>query len=149
MNWYDIEPKDALDIDCRTRPDLNPPVNEMGEGSSTNRRVKMDNFERVAIALGQGEELIGGVLTNPVDHVVKQAEYLILVESIHQEECLTPCERHDGRHAVRLRSCLECDGHGQEYIGGAWSYCIRCDGAGYDCYGPESYTTNNTVIYGQ
>ena len=27
MNWYDIEPKDALDIDCRTRPDLNPPVN--------------------------------------------------------------------------------------------------------------------------
>ena len=31
MNWYDIEPKDALDIDFRTRPDLNPPVNEMGE----------------------------------------------------------------------------------------------------------------------
>ena len=79
MNWYDIEPKDALDIDFRTRPDLNPPVNEMGE----------------------------------------------------------------------VRPCLECDGHGQEYIGGTWSYCIRCDGAGYDCYGPESYTTNKTVIYGQ
>ena len=31
MNWYDIEPKDALNIDCRTRPDLNPPVNEEGE----------------------------------------------------------------------------------------------------------------------
>lgn len=26
MNWYNIEPKDALNIDCRTRPDLNPPV---------------------------------------------------------------------------------------------------------------------------
>lgn len=31
MNWYDIEPKDAVDIDCTTRPDLNPPVNENGE----------------------------------------------------------------------------------------------------------------------
>ena len=27
MNWYDIEPKDALDIDFSTWTDLNPPVN--------------------------------------------------------------------------------------------------------------------------
>jgi len=25
MNWYDIEPKDAVDIDCTERPDLDPP----------------------------------------------------------------------------------------------------------------------------
>ncbi len=31
MNWYDIEPKNAVDIDCTKRPDLNPPVNEEGE----------------------------------------------------------------------------------------------------------------------
>jgi hypothetical protein len=29
--WQDINPKDAVDIDCRTRPDLDPPVNEIGE----------------------------------------------------------------------------------------------------------------------
>jgi hypothetical protein len=31
--WQDISPKDAAEqlIDCRTRPDLNPPVNENGE----------------------------------------------------------------------------------------------------------------------
>jgi hypothetical protein len=30
-SWKDIAPKDALDIDCTKRPDLNPPVNEAGE----------------------------------------------------------------------------------------------------------------------
>lgn len=29
--WQDIRPQDAGDIDCRTRPDLNPPINELGE----------------------------------------------------------------------------------------------------------------------
>ena len=29
-SWHDIEPADAGDIDCRTRPDLSPPVNESG-----------------------------------------------------------------------------------------------------------------------
>lgn len=31
MKWYEILPKDALDIDCRERPDLDPPLNEMEE----------------------------------------------------------------------------------------------------------------------
>lgn len=31
MNWHDIDPKDALTIDCTTRPDLNPPRNEMND----------------------------------------------------------------------------------------------------------------------
>jgi hypothetical protein len=31
VNWYDIDPKDAVSIDCTKRPDLNPPVNEEGE----------------------------------------------------------------------------------------------------------------------
>lgn len=31
MNWQDIEPKDAVDIDCTKRPDLNPPKNENGD----------------------------------------------------------------------------------------------------------------------
>jgi hypothetical protein len=31
MRWYDIEPTDAIDIDCRSRSDLDPPVNECGE----------------------------------------------------------------------------------------------------------------------
>jgi hypothetical protein len=31
MNWYDIAPKDAVSINCATRPDLNPPRNEVGE----------------------------------------------------------------------------------------------------------------------
>lgn len=30
-SWQDIQPADAVDIDCTTRPDLNPPRNEMGE----------------------------------------------------------------------------------------------------------------------
>lgn len=29
--WQDIAPVDAVSIDCRTRPDLNPPRNENGE----------------------------------------------------------------------------------------------------------------------
>lgn len=31
MKWTDIAPADALDIDCTKRPDLDPPVNEVGE----------------------------------------------------------------------------------------------------------------------
>jgi hypothetical protein len=31
VKWYDIAPADAVDIDCTTRPDLDPPVNESGE----------------------------------------------------------------------------------------------------------------------
>lgn len=31
MKWSDIEPADAVDIDCIKRPDLDPPVNENGE----------------------------------------------------------------------------------------------------------------------
>lgn len=31
MKWYNIDPGDAVDIDCTTRPDLDPPVNEAGE----------------------------------------------------------------------------------------------------------------------
>lgn len=31
MKWYDIEPQDAVDIDCRNRPDLDPPLNESNE----------------------------------------------------------------------------------------------------------------------
>ena len=30
MNWYDIDPKDAVDIDCTTRPDLDPPHTQDG-----------------------------------------------------------------------------------------------------------------------
>ncbi len=30
LRWQDIAPKDAVDIDCTTRPDLNPPRNEEG-----------------------------------------------------------------------------------------------------------------------
>lgn len=30
-SWRDIDPDDAWDIDCRERPDLNPPRNEEGE----------------------------------------------------------------------------------------------------------------------
>lgn len=29
--WQDISPKDAVDIDCTKRPDLNPPKNEIGD----------------------------------------------------------------------------------------------------------------------
>jgi hypothetical protein len=31
VKWSDIEPRDAVDIDCTTRPDLDPPMNENGE----------------------------------------------------------------------------------------------------------------------
>jgi hypothetical protein len=31
MKWYDISPEDAVDIDCRNRPDLDPPLTEFGE----------------------------------------------------------------------------------------------------------------------
>lgn len=31
MSWRDIAPEDALDIDCRERPELAPPRNEAGE----------------------------------------------------------------------------------------------------------------------
>lgn len=34
MNWYDIEPKDALDIDCRTWTDCYGP-----ESYTTNKTV--------------------------------------------------------------------------------------------------------------
>lgn len=30
-SWRDLDPDDAFDIDCRERPDLNPPHNEEGE----------------------------------------------------------------------------------------------------------------------
>jgi hypothetical protein len=30
MNWQDIDPKDATEIDCTTRPDLNPPRTQTG-----------------------------------------------------------------------------------------------------------------------
>lgn len=31
MSWREIAPEDATGIDCTQRPDLSPPVNEMGE----------------------------------------------------------------------------------------------------------------------
>jgi hypothetical protein len=31
MKWYEIPPADAVDIDCTTRPDLDPPLNEMDQ----------------------------------------------------------------------------------------------------------------------
>jgi hypothetical protein len=31
VHWSEISPADALEIDCRVRPDLSPPVNEEGE----------------------------------------------------------------------------------------------------------------------
>lgn len=31
MNWYDIAPADAVDIDLSKRPDIVAPLNEMGE----------------------------------------------------------------------------------------------------------------------
>lgn len=31
MRWHEIDPADAVDIDCRERPDLRPPLNEAGE----------------------------------------------------------------------------------------------------------------------
>lgn len=31
MKWFDVLPLEAINIDCTTRPDLDPPVNEEGE----------------------------------------------------------------------------------------------------------------------
>ncbi|MFA7264942.1 MAG: hypothetical protein WC054_01405 [Candidatus Nanopelagicales bacterium] len=31
MNWYDIDPADARDIDCSERPDLSPPLDSEGK----------------------------------------------------------------------------------------------------------------------
>lgn len=31
VTWHDIAPRDAVDIDCTTRPDLSPPLNETGD----------------------------------------------------------------------------------------------------------------------
>jgi hypothetical protein len=63
VKWYDISPKDALDIDCRERPDLDPPLTQSGEPCPW----PWDPQQLVSAPLGQyhcgycGEMVMAGV----------------------------------------------------------------------------------------
>jgi hypothetical protein len=63
MKWSDIAPADAVDIDCRKRPDLEPPLNEAQEACSW----PWDPQQLTGYAIGQyhcpycGAMVIGGL----------------------------------------------------------------------------------------
>lgn len=63
VKWHEIEPKDAVDIDCTKRPDLDPPLTQEGEPCPW----PWEPQQLVGVPLGQyhcgycGEMVVAGV----------------------------------------------------------------------------------------